>query len=174
MILNKNGHVYSCGWNNKGQLGQPEKEDKLNFERVRGILENEIIVDIACGWDSSAAITNEGKLYMWGSNSFGQLGIDPLKLRHSYEPIETIPCERIEQIAMGLRHTAVITRDHRILACGAASKGQLGLKNNFNDDVERKTKHNYYPFTYGNLCTFSFSININVRLEIYKESKMEQ
>ncbi|KAF7401230.1 hypothetical protein HZH68_007050 [Vespula germanica] len=148
LILNKNGHVYSCGWNNKGQLGQPEKEDKLNFERVRGILENEIIVDIACGWDSSAALTNEGKLYMWGSNNFGQLGIDPFTLRHSYEPIETVPYEKIEQIAMGLRHTAVITQDHRILMCGAASKGQLGLKNDFNDDIEKKSKLNYCPFTF--------------------------
>ncbi|XP_046822526.1 secretion-regulating guanine nucleotide exchange factor isoform X2 [Vespa crabro] len=148
LILDKNGHVYSCGWNNKGQLGQPEKEDKLNFERVRGVLENEIIIDIACGWDSSAALTNQGKLYMWGSNGFGQLGIDPFELRHSYEPIETIPCENIEQIAMGLRHTAVITQDHRILVCGAANKGQLGLKNDFSDDIEKKSKHNYYPFTY--------------------------
>ncbi|KAL2712603.1 secretion-regulating guanine nucleotide exchange factor-like isoform X1 [Vespula squamosa] len=148
LILNKNGHVYSCGWNNKGQLGQPGKEDKLNFERVRGILENEIIVDIACGWDASAALTNEGKLYMWGSNNFGQLGIDPFTLRHSYEPIETMPYEKIEKIAMGLRHTAVITQDHRILVCGAASKGQLGLKNDFSNDIEKKSKHNYCPFTF--------------------------
>ncbi|XP_015178313.1 PREDICTED: secretion-regulating guanine nucleotide exchange factor-like [Polistes dominula] len=147
LILNKNGHVYSCGWNNKGQLGQPEKEDKLNFERIRGILENEIIVDIACGWDSSAALTNQGKLYMWGSNNFGQLGIDPSTLRHSYEPIETMPCEKIKRVAMGLRHTAVITQDHRIFVCGAAGKGQLGLKDNSNESIDRRNQHNFYPFT---------------------------
>lgn len=147
LILNKNGHVYSCGWNNKGQLGQPEKEDKLNFERIRGILENEIIIDIACGWDSSAALTNQGKLYMWGSNNFGQLGIDPFTLRHSYEPIETMPCEKIKRVAMGLRHTAVITQDRRIFVCGAAGKGQLGLKNDSNDNIDKRSKHNFYPFT---------------------------
>ncbi|KAK2587103.1 hypothetical protein KPH14_002869 [Odynerus spinipes] len=145
LMLDKNGHVFSCGWNNKGQLGQPKEEDTFLFKRIRNILENEIIVDIACGWNSSAALTNEGKLYMWGSNSFGQLGSDPSKLRHSNEPIEVMSHEKIERVAMGLRHTAVITRDRRVFACGADNKGQLGLKCD-STDCNRKS-NNFGSFT---------------------------
>lgn len=146
LILDKNGHVFSCGWNNKGQLGQANEKDTSNFERIRGIFEKETIVDIACGWDSSAALTKEGKLYMWGSNNFGQLGQDPSTLRHSNKPIEAIATEKIERVAMGLRHSAVITQDHRVFVCGVGNKGQLGLENYITDVIDEKKK-NYRPFT---------------------------
>jgi len=39
---------------------------------------NIIIVDISCGKKHTLALTDQGIIYSWGSNEFGQLGLDLL------------------------------------------------------------------------------------------------
>lgn len=34
-----------------------------------------ISVKVACGYAHTLALSDEGKLYVWGGNSYGQLGI---------------------------------------------------------------------------------------------------
>lgn len=34
-----------------------------------------ISVKVVCGYAHTLALTDEGKLYVWGGNSYGQLGI---------------------------------------------------------------------------------------------------
>lgn len=84
-------------------------------------------MDIACGWDCSAALTIEGTLLLWGSNRFGQLGKHPNSLQWTHEPFEVVTDRKIKGISMGLRHTALLTEDCKILVAGTGSKGQLGL-----------------------------------------------
>ncbi|KAK9308346.1 hypothetical protein QLX08_001761 [Tetragonisca angustula] len=127
LILDDHGRVYSCGWNNKGQVGFPVKENIPFFQELSGKLRNKVIVDIVCGWDCSAALTTEGTLFLWGSNYFGQLGIDPNSLQWIHESFELVSDRKIRGISMGLRHTVAITEDHAILVAGAGTKGQLGI-----------------------------------------------
>ncbi|KAF3422566.1 hypothetical protein E2986_04085 [Frieseomelitta varia] len=127
LILDDHGRVYSCGWNNKGQVGFPVKENIPFFQELSEKLRNKVIVDIVCGWDCSAALTTEGTLLLWGSNYFGQLGIDPNNLQWIHESFELVSDRKIRGISMGLRHTVAITEDHAILVAGAGTKGQLGI-----------------------------------------------
>ena len=127
LILDDSGSVYSCGWNNKGQTGFPTKDNILSFRELNEKLKNKIIVDIACGWDCSAALTIEGTLFLWGSNRFGQLGKHPNSLQWTREPFEVITDRKIRGISMGLRHTVLLTEDYKILIAGTGNKGQLGL-----------------------------------------------
>ncbi|XP_076244530.1 secretion regulating guanine nucleotide exchange factor [Calliopsis andreniformis] len=127
LILDNRGRVYSCGWNNRGQTGFPVNEDVLSFRKIEGKLKDKIIVDVVCGWDCSAALTIGGSLFLWGSNCFGQLGKHPSNLQWTNEPFEVAIDRRINRVSIGLRHTAVITEDHKILVAGSGSKGQLGL-----------------------------------------------
>ncbi|XP_033183630.2 secretion regulating guanine nucleotide exchange factor isoform X1 [Bombus vancouverensis nearcticus] len=127
LILDDSGRVYSCGWNNKGQVGFPTKDSILSFRELNEKLKNKVIVDIACGWDCSAALTIEGTLLLWGSNRFGQLGKHPNSLQWTHEPFEVVTGRKIKGISMGLRHTALLTEDCKILVAGTGSKGQLGL-----------------------------------------------
>ncbi|CAL7946588.1 unnamed protein product [Xylocopa violacea] len=127
LILDDYGHIYSCGWNNKGQTGFSMTEDILSFRKLNGKLKDKVVVDIACGWDCSAALTIDGTLFLWGSNCFGQLGKQPNNLQWTCEPFEVLTNRKFKRISMGLRHTALITEDHKVLVAGAGSKGQLGL-----------------------------------------------
>ena len=127
LILDDEGRVYSCGWNNRGQAGFPINGDVVSFREIGGKLKDNVIIDVACGWDCSAALTIEGTLLLWGSNCFGQLGKHPSSLQWTHEPFEFTADRRIERVSIGLRHTALVTRDRKILVAGSGSKGQLGL-----------------------------------------------
>lgn len=124
------GHVYSCGWNNKGQTGNTtELENVLAFQRIYGDLKDKTVVNIFCGWDNSAVLTRDGELYLWGSNYYGQLGENPAVLRVITEPYKLSIDEKVKCVSIGLRHTALVTETGNILMSGANSKGQLGILN---------------------------------------------
>lgn len=73
LALNNKGHVYVFGNNNLGQLGIGEYT--LVITPVRNLYLNNI-VDITAGNNHSLALsTNNGYLYGFGSNDFGQLAI---------------------------------------------------------------------------------------------------
>ena len=44
------------------------------FQEIRG-LEGQHIVDVACGWAHSLALSRQGQVWVWGSNSHSQLGL---------------------------------------------------------------------------------------------------
>lgn len=75
LISTKVNLLFSCGWNSKGQLGQGDLLDRSEFEQVQGLHldECEDIVQLSCGWDTSAVLTTR-KIFVFGGNNFNQLG----------------------------------------------------------------------------------------------------
>ena len=74
-VLLSNGTVYTCGINNKKQLGVDDSQiinngSKLNFYKVSL---PEQIIQIEVGYDNSIVISKSGKIYGWGSNYYGQI-----------------------------------------------------------------------------------------------------
>ena len=77
--------MYTCGWNNSGQLGQTG--EALSDPSTRGIptlvdfheLEDEngdeidTIVRVAAGTRHTACISQGGRCWAWGWNKFGQV-----------------------------------------------------------------------------------------------------
>ncbi|EEH52153.1 uncharacterized protein MICPUCDRAFT_36528, partial [Micromonas pusilla CCMP1545] len=75
------GAVYTWGANNEGQLGQSGciREDGIgNDPSVAG---NPVIIEIKTGSYHSLALTDDGNLFSWGDNFFGQLGHGYLSLQ---------------------------------------------------------------------------------------------
>ena len=75
-ILKSNGTVWTIGNNASGQLGNGSTDNSKVPVQVKidedTNLEN--IVKIASGTDHVIALANDGKVYAWGSNGYGQLG----------------------------------------------------------------------------------------------------
>lgn len=68
------GEVYGWGYNGNGQLGIGSTANQLSPIRISNF--NGIkVVKLACGYSHVLALTDEGTMYSWGSNSHGQLGI---------------------------------------------------------------------------------------------------
>ncbi|XP_078613708.1 RCC1 and BTB domain-containing protein 1-like isoform X1 [Branchiostoma floridae x Branchiostoma japonicum] len=73
MALLDNGEVYGWGYNGNGQLGVGNNVNQPNPCRVAA-LQQMIVVQIVCGYAHAMALTDEGSVYAWGANSYGQLG----------------------------------------------------------------------------------------------------
>ncbi|KAM0728094.1 RCC1 and BTB domain-containing protein 1 [Formica fusca] len=74
MVVTDNGEVYGWGYNGVGQLGIGNYVNQMTPSRV-GSLIGVVIIKVVCGYAHTLALTDEGKLYVWGGNSYGQLGI---------------------------------------------------------------------------------------------------
>ncbi|XP_065449840.1 RCC1 and BTB domain-containing protein 2 isoform X4 [Chrysemys picta bellii] len=114
MVLTSDGEVYAWGYNNSGQVGSGSTANQPIPRRVTSCLQNKIAVNIACGQMCSMAVvengevacgyahtlvlTDEGQLYAWGANSYGQLGTGN-KSNQSYPAPVTVDKDRVIEIA---------------------------------------------------------------------------
>ncbi|XP_046586464.1 secretion-regulating guanine nucleotide exchange factor isoform X2 [Neodiprion lecontei] len=137
LILNRQGEVYSCGLNNKHQAGAAGTRKYVESLVKIDALKEATVVDIACGWDSSMAVDDRGQLYAWGSNAYGQLGAGktPSQKPAIIHLKETAP-DPVADIAMGLRHSALVTTSGNVLVAGYGSKCQLGIIDESNKSLK--------------------------------------
>jgi alpha-tubulin suppressor-like RCC1 family protein len=73
IVVTNQSTVYAWGCNEKGQLGLGDtklRSRPVRVDRLWGIP----IVNVAAGGEHSLAVTTNGMLFTWGSNSNGQLG----------------------------------------------------------------------------------------------------
>lgn len=109
LILDKNNRLHACGWNNKGQLGLDSIADSYLITALSEF--NAQIIDMACGWDSTAAIDENGQLYVWGSNTFEQLGFSAKKTASLFKvPVSlNLPSnEKVQTVSFGLRFMCIL------------------------------------------------------------------
>ncbi|KAK2182866.1 hypothetical protein NP493_331g00003 [Ridgeia piscesae] len=74
MAVLDNGDIFGWGYNGNGQLGLGNNVNQPNPCRVAG-LTGVFITQVVCGYAHTLALSDEGQLYAWGANSYGQLGI---------------------------------------------------------------------------------------------------
>ncbi|KAJ2953823.1 hypothetical protein O0L34_g1451 [Tuta absoluta] len=122
LLLDKEGRLFSCGWNSKLQAGNETNAFKRVWE-LSGIK----FTNIACGWDFSCGVNDTQLLFVWGSNSNGQLG---LPKEHFSDPVKPVRLQvNACSVSMGLRHTAIINSKGEVWVTGDGKHGQLGLGN---------------------------------------------
>jgi len=73
LSLSSSGEVFSWGYNGNGQLGINNNTNQTNPCAVTS-LSGLMIKKLACGFAHVFALSDEGELYGWGANSYGQLG----------------------------------------------------------------------------------------------------
>lgn len=65
---------------------------------------------IACGENHCIALTSKREIFAWGSNKYGQLGINPNLISSEPTPIKVqIPSDNIKEIFSGWTHNVVVT-----------------------------------------------------------------
>jgi len=79
---------------------------------------------IASSGISNYVIDDNGELWAWGDNSFGQLGIGTRK--KSYEPVKVNLVEKAVQVTAGEETAYTLTENGNIYAFGKNSEGQMG------------------------------------------------
>ncbi|KZC13853.1 RCC1 and BTB domain-containing protein 1 [Dufourea novaeangliae] len=88
VAVKDNGEVYSWGDNSCGQLGLGNTSQIKEHPSKVTALAEVLIKKVVCGYGHCLALSDEGNLYVWGANNYGQLGLDtnlnvyiPVKLK---------------------------------------------------------------------------------------------
>ena len=89
-FIDDKGKVYTWGRNRYGQLGNGTNEDSNVPICISDIADNALngknIVEVQSGGSTMIALDNEGKVYTWGKNEYGQLG-NGTNVEYANEPI---------------------------------------------------------------------------------------
>ncbi|MCM1297103.1 MAG: hypothetical protein NC311_16305, partial [Muribaculaceae bacterium] len=160
VALKADGTVWTWGDNTYGQLGINEERDVTPYasapQAVVTVSDTGAatairhVVAIAAGARHAVALTREGVVYVWGDNTFGQLGLDPADFEiieadamgepqvvaHiSYSAVEAkikdgdkdVILGKVVEVAAGNGFTVARTERNTVWAWGRNDKGQLGI-----------------------------------------------
>ncbi|KAI5083717.1 hypothetical protein GOP47_0003460 [Adiantum capillus-veneris] len=125
IAVSDSGVLFTYGWSKYGQLGHGDNKDHLVPHQVAFLKANRI-VQISGGWRHTMALDEQGKLYGWGWNKFGQVGVGN-NLDHNSPQLVKIPAEeQISLVSCGWRHTVAISTKYNVFSWGRGTSGQLG------------------------------------------------
>lgn len=129
IVVDDEGNIYGWGRNTDGQLGigsginistTPASVDLSSVGRPK-------IISLTTGLLFSEALDENGKVYSWGKNDVGQLGLGHTSTQEYFPQIANIGTEKIEKISSSYNFTLAITENGKILAWGINNAGQLGI-----------------------------------------------
>ncbi|RHY32967.1 hypothetical protein DYB32_002077 [Aphanomyces invadans] len=133
--------VLAFGKNDYGQLGLEALDNQLVPAAVGADLwGHEAIVDVRCGYYHSIVLCRGGRVYGFGRNDYGQLGVGDAGV-HMNQRIATptvltdLEGKEIVRIACGCYHTVAVAESGMLYVFGRNNHGQLGT----GDTTERLT-----------------------------------
>ena len=139
LAVTDDGQLFAWGGGECGQLGVGSTDDVLSPVQIGGALTGRRVKQVAAGGDHSLALLEEGRLFAWGSNSYGQLGtggregwqLVPIEVGGALGAPATralqLTHERVKGIAAGGMHSLALTESGLVFSWGNGFNGQLGL-----------------------------------------------
>jgi alpha-tubulin suppressor-like RCC1 family protein len=138
LALTKSGEVYAWSPNGSINLGN-DSQNNGKPVKINGFDEEKVKM-ISCGLHHSLALTENGHVYSWGANVFGQLGVhsknhtfeyfDGFVVEHSGFELTprkvNIPNVFIQKVSCGSGHSLLLSTEGDIYVFGNNDKVQLG------------------------------------------------
>ena len=127
LAIGDDGRTYAWGANYVGQLGTDAVEYASAVPVVVQQPEGVAFTDITAGLQHSYARGDDGYIYSWGDNDYGQLG-NGMARSNNFTPERVHHSEGVtyEQITAGNNHGVSVGRDGSIYTWGSSSGGALG------------------------------------------------
>lgn len=141
-VIDSDGLVYCWGYNSQGQLGNGATGTTNNPNPTAvvttGPMAGRKVININGGDAHTCALTQDGNVYCWGGNDYGQLGIGGVL--SSFVPTEiqmtgAIAGKNLVDVSAGYAHTCALASDGTAYCWGFNGHGQLGNGSNFDSDV---------------------------------------
>ncbi len=120
LALTRKGDVYSWGDNEDGQLGVQQREGFAGTfyqypEKIWGLPKT---VRVSAGYDFSMAMDEHGKVRVFGSNTYGCLGVDEEFEAGRALPMEVEGLPPVADVFAGDYQAFVLLKDNRIAGWG--------------------------------------------------------
>lgn len=140
LLLMERNIVMSWGTGYFGQLGHGD-DSSWDAPRMINALDPKRlgarVVSVACGGSHSGAVTDSGRVFMWGLNRGGQCGQGLSAKGKSDSILEPRPVDfnhlsaqgivTVKSITLGRNHSALLSTAGRVYVWGEAGYGRLGL-----------------------------------------------
>ncbi|XP_077384037.1 regulator of chromosome condensation isoform X2 [Festucalex cinctus] len=126
VCLSITGVVYTFGCNDEKALGRDTMIEGSEMTPEKVIL-NEKVIQVSAGDSHTAALTEEGDVYVWGNfrDSSGAIGLlDAFKATDV--PTKVPLTETVVKVASGADHLVMLTMEGNLYTSGNAEQGQLG------------------------------------------------
>lgn len=125
--ISEQDELYMRGTNERGELGVGDTTNRYyNYVKV---MDN--VMEFDMGGQTSAAITFNGELYMWGANDFCKVG------NGSTEDVllPTKIMDGVREICVGEEHVVALNQKNELYSWGNNTLGQVGIGNNEGDNI---------------------------------------
>eukprot|EP01138_Halocafeteria_seosinensis_P000473 gb/GECG01000487.1/.p1 GENE.gb/GECG01000487.1/~~gb/GECG01000487.1/.p1 ORF type:complete len:2199 (+),score=217.36 gb/GECG01000487.1/:1-6597(+) len=135
-VVSTSGIVYMWGDNRKGQCGVGKaahvyKATALSALRdgtfnsahpdmLQNALQHNRIVQLSCSRSHCAAVSSTGRVFVWGDNSYGQLGLGDVRNRTIPTHVHNLEKRCVSQVVASSRSTYALTDLQELLIFGAA------------------------------------------------------
>lgn len=146
LALGSGGELYAWGANAHGQLGLGPESRKVGSagfpQKVWDQETNEQkFVFVSAGGNHSSAVTEEGRVYMWGADGNGQLGLGIGTWPKVFPTLVTglIEQEHVVMTSCGDQHTLLLTIDGHLWSTGRGREGQLSI------GIDNQDVHTFHP-----------------------------
>ncbi len=133
-VVLEDGGIRSWGRNTDGQLGSNNYVNSTTpvvVNPLDGLTDGDKAVTVVAGAAHVLVITEHGRLYSWGDNYFGQLGLNNTAPNRPYPWEVQFPGldtgETIVHASAGGNTSVAVTSTGRVFTWGLNSVGQLGL-----------------------------------------------
>ncbi|KAF1977406.1 hypothetical protein BU23DRAFT_295705 [Bimuria novae-zelandiae CBS 107.79] len=128
-------NLYVCGHGPGGRLGTGTETTRYQFICIEsGGLGKKKITAVALGQNHTLAITDEGEIFSWGNNAYGQLGYSlPKPTVKDDDPISTIPKQIFGPLKRDIITGIAASRIHSVAHTSTSlytfgkNEGQLGI-----------------------------------------------
>lgn len=136
-------NLYMCGFGPGGRLGTGDELTRFNYVCIEGgALEGKKVSSVALGQNHSLAVTCEGEVMSWGTNTWGTLGYTMPRPANDEEPVNSSPRqifgplkrESVIGVAASSIHSVAYTSTS-IFTWGK-NEGQLGLMDSESRSLE--------------------------------------
>ncbi len=130
LVLLDDGTVWSTGYNGYGQLGHGDTTNRTSFSQIQFA---GTFTDVICGdgrYASTAAITDNKELYVWGYNNYGQLGTGNATHQHAPTKPSADFQGNVDKVCFGggaSYEGCIVQSGNALFAAGYSSRGNLGI-----------------------------------------------
>ncbi|TYZ60563.1 hypothetical protein PybrP1_006520 [[Pythium] brassicae (nom. inval.)] len=178
LFCSASGRVYSagCGYKDSRRAGIPpvlghgDCERRIKPTVVQFFVDNDDeIVQVACGWDHSMAISATGRVYTWGSGTNGKLGHGDEENCSVPTLVRAMDGKQVRVAKAGCEHSVLLTEGHEVWTFGQGDSGRLG----HGDNATRKEPTRIEAFAQSGLKPVAIAVGDKYNLVLVDDSQSD-
>lgn len=164
VAIDSSGLMYSWGTNNANLLGHSNGANRKPEKVSEGMMANVKAVSVSTGNNHSLVLGSDKRIYAWGSNASGQLGLG----YSTNVPSLISTLSNVKTISAGGGHSFAMTEDNKIYSWGYNDNGQLGNGTYSSAGLPTEVTYNFVGLDETATAAGSgYSSVLNIRGKIY-------